>query len=145
MRRASAAIVASLLLLVTGCGGSGGGGTPPPPTGVCGEITSRPKVCNFTWTPNPVRTGQSSTWSVGVSDLEGDITQVCIGIMDNATGEFAFTCVEGSPRGTTINETLSDSLSIDLAPGSYTWAMSAQDAAGQNTEPPATVVLEVTP
>ncbi len=152
MRGASSrgALTAALgiAVLAAGCGGGGGGGAPAAVPqavqSVCGgEVTSTPKLCQLAVSPNPVRQTGSITITLGVSDLEGDIDILCIGIAQVGADPLAATvCDAIEPAGTLINEIDStDSIPLVdetgtplLAPGGYQLAVAVGDAAGHTSE-----------
>lgn len=99
---------------------------------VCGgPVTSVPRLCNLTVSPPSVSPFGSITVRFGLSDLEGDVNLVCIGV---ALVPFApvVDCEFFVPRGTLINEFLT------LAPvplggvpqGTYVLSFAVGDSAG---------------
>lgn len=152
MRGASAcgalAAVLGAALLAAGCGGGGGGGAPAAAPqaaqSVCGgEVTSTPKLCQLAVSPNPVQQTGSITITLGVSDLEGDIDTLCVGIaVVGADPVAAIVCAAVAPAGTMINEVgttdpipLVDGTGTPLlAPGDYQLAVVVGDAAGHTSE-----------
>ncbi len=160
--RALALVAACLAIAVSSCGGGGDGGgngtggnqtpqptappgstptprspTPRPTVGgtsVCGgSITSAPKVCNL----EPHDAGVSGgvrylTFSFCLSDLEGDITQLCTGVSVNGSSP-AITCGPIAPGSATVNACTTTG-AIAIGPvgivRQYTFAFNVGDSAG---------------
>jgi hypothetical protein len=129
----SAAI--GLALLAGGCGGGGGGGNSG---SGCGPVESTPKVCRLSVSPNPAREGGLIRVSFGISDLEGDINQLCVGLAE-VDGPSATECGVLPTAGETVDERVTtDPFAHELPAGTYILSVGVGDAAGHMSEVPTT-------
>ncbi len=129
-------LLAALLLLITltsACGGGGddGGGGGGGNDGVCGNIGSVPKLCNLRVSPNPASRFGTVRVSFGVSDREGDIDKLCVGVAARGSAP-DIVCDFISTRGSTINERITtDPINLGSSPsGTYAFALNVGDRAG---------------
>lgn len=110
---------------------------------VCGgAVTSAPKVCNLAVSPNPVSGFGSVRVSYGVSDLEGDLVGLCVGIGLVGSGtDPAIECADLQPVGATVNTFLTtDPIPLPgLLPGIYVLALNFVDSAGHVSNTAVTV------
>jgi len=143
MRRGSPSLwVAAFLVtgLLTACGGGGGGGPAPTPTpsplvSVCGgPVTSTPTTC-LSVSPTVVPVGGTITLTVGLSDLEGDVNALCLGLARLGSTP-VIVCDVIVPRRSLINERASvdlrlvNDVGVPLPAGLYRLAIDWGDAAG---------------
>jgi hypothetical protein len=123
-------LIGAIAKALEGCTGTG-------PVSVCGgPITSAPKLCDLRVEPARVEAGRTITISFGMSDLEGDITTVCIGL-GRVGGTGMEQCGPIDPVGQTINVVAElPGIAVNLAPGDYEMAVAVVDA----TETPSNIV-----
>ncbi len=130
-------LVAAVSRLLFGCDF-----TPPTPTNtptggeqsVCGSpITTVPQVCGLTIMPTRVRRGGTITLSFGLVDREGDIDRLCAGIGPVGNTP-ALQCMNLTPPNMTINIFGSDSTTVGLPIGRYTFGLQVFDRAGNASQ-----------
>jgi len=118
--------------------------TPTNAPSVCGgNIQSLPVVCNLTILPNPVSRSGTIAFRFGISDLDGDITGICIGLSYPPL-EPQTSCTSFNPTNRVVNgfETTTPISASPLQFGSYGAAVQAFDAAG-NASNVATAAFQV--
>lgn len=106
--------------------------TPTIPMSVCGGLVAPlPVLCNLTVIPNPVSRSGTIAFRFGLSDLNGDITRLCIQITCSPL-EPQQTCTALVPTNRVINsiQTTTPASASPLPFGTCTAAMRASDAAG---------------
>lgn len=108
--------------------------TPPGEESVCGGlVTSIPQLCQLQVVPASVQVGEPLRVSFGISDLEGDIDTLCIGIALGGE-QPSLLCQPISPSGALVNGFgQTDELQPPLPAGEYTFAMQVRDAAGHES------------
>ncbi len=109
--------------------------TPRSVSSVCGgSVTSVPKLCNLSVRPNPVSSFGSIRIRFGISDLEGDIDLLCLGIAFPPL-EPMVDCDFITPQGSLINEVLeTDPLPLGgLSPGTYLIGINVSDSRGNDS------------
>lgn len=111
---------------------------------VCGgAITSTPKLCNLAANPSSTTTFGSFTLEVSMSDLEGDIDKLCVGIGLASLPFPVVSCRFVTPSGRTINTTIeTDAIRAPTRSGTYIIALSVGDSAG-NTSGGVSTTLQV--
>lgn len=99
----------------------------------CNPLGSVPTVCNVEVDPNPVSTQCCYRIRYCLTDLEGDVNQLCVGIRTSPQPPFP-TCVSVQPPWQTINGcyVLGPFLFTNPAGGQYWVQLSANDAAGHH-------------
>lgn len=97
-------------------------------------MTSVPKLCNLSVRPNPVSSFGSIRIRFGISDLEGDIDLLCLGIAFPPL-EPMVDCDFITPQGSLINEVLeTDPLPLGgLSPGTYLIGINVSDSRGNDS------------
>jgi hypothetical protein len=115
-------LIGAIVKALEGCTGTG-------PVSVCGgPITSAPKLCDLRVEPARVEAGRTITVSFGLSDLEGDITTVCLGL-GRVGGTGMEQCNPIDPVGQTLNLIAElPGIPVNLAPGDYELAVLVVDA-----------------
>ena len=115
-------LIGAILRALEGCGGTGA-------VSVCGgPITSAPKLCNLRIEPARVQVGANVTISFGLSDLEGDIVTLCIGL-GRVGGTGMERCDPVEPFGETVNLVAEvPGITVNLEPGEYEMAVLVIDA-----------------
>ena len=109
--------------------------TPTIPVSVCGGlVSSLPAVCNLTVIPNPVSRSGTIAFQFGISDLEGDITLICIQLTYPGL-EPETSCAQFVPTNHLLNTTLTTSPTAAsvLQFGTYQAAVQASDAKGNKS------------
>jgi len=109
--------------------------TPTIPLSVCGgQVSALPVVCNLTVIPNPVSRAGTIAFRFGVSDLDGNINQICIQIVLPPL-EPQTTCTAFTPVNRLINaiQTTTPVSASPLLFGTYNAAVQASDAAGNRS------------
>lgn len=121
-------LIAGIRRAIEGCSGTGA-------ESVCGgPITSTPKLCNLQIEPMRVVTGGTVNISFGMSDLEGDIVTICLGIA-RIGGSGMQQCNPVEPVGQTINLIAeSPGIPVNLATGDYEMALMIIDANDARSE-----------
>ena len=121
-------LIAGIRRALEGCTGSGA-------VSVCGgPITSAPKLCNLRIEPARVQTGTTVNISFGISDLEGDVTTVCLGFRQIG-GQATEQCEPGDPFGMTVNLVVElPGIPINLPPGDYELAILVIDDSEARSE-----------
>ena len=106
--------------------------TPTPPNSVCGGFVSTlPVLCNLVVVPNPVSRSGTIAYQFGVSDLNGDINEICL-VLTYPLLEPEESCAAVSPTNRVINsiEMTNPVAASPLLFGTYQAQMQASDAAG---------------
>lgn len=121
-------LVGAVRRALEGCTGMGA-------VSVCGgPITSTPKLCNLHIEPSRVESGRTATISFGLSDLEGDIKTVCLGL-GLVGGSGMQQCNPIDPFGMTVNLIVElPGIAINLQPGEYEMAVLVIDATEARSE-----------
>ncbi|MGH7789204.1 MAG: hypothetical protein ACRERC_20205 [Candidatus Binatia bacterium] len=109
--------------------------TPTVPMSVCGGfVAPLPVLCNLTVIPNPVSRAGTIAFRFGVSDLDGNISQICIQLT-HPPFEPETSCTPLVPVNRVINafQTTSPVSASPLAFGGYDAAVQAFDTAGNRS------------
>ncbi len=123
-------IIAAVGHALDGCGGSGG-------ESVCGgPITSAPRICDLTITPRITTAFGTLRISFGLSDLEGDLVEICGALVPQGTPLPELSCDALPPDDQTINGVL-EVPPIQLSGarnGTYVLYLQVRDSTGARSE-----------
>lgn len=118
-------VIAAVGHALDGCGGEG--------ESVCGgPITSAPKLCELSITPRRTTSFGTLNISFALSDLEGDLVEICGALALQSAPQPTLNCDSLQPENRTLNEVL-QSPPIKLsgaANGTYVLYLQLRDARG---------------
>lgn len=121
-------LVAAVGSALNGCGGGEGS--------VCGgPVTSAPKLCDLTITPKRTTAFGTIRISFAISDLEGDLTQICGALAEKSEGQPTLDCdpIDAEPEPVNAILELPAITLMGAANGTYVLYLQLRDSRGRAT------------